>query len=169
MPLGKVVVPGDSDLEHLPGPHQEAPAGAQRGGSHIPDVPELAPRWCFLETTTVSHFYTIDRGQEPLNYVTEITCSEIYMLDPELLGPSPGLSSHVPSPHLTLLPCLGHCKGCRTSAGELHEAAERKDFCEIQTLPQAVGTTSSCTPWSVPAAGKGSATFWTTAAPRTPP
>ncbi|TKC42850.1 hypothetical protein EI555_013911 [Monodon monoceros] len=98
---------------------------------------QAAAGWCFLETTTVSHFYTIDRGQEPLNYVTEITCSEIYMLDPELLGPSPGLSSHAPSPHLTLLPCLGHCKGRRTSAGELHEAAERKDFCKIQTLPQA--------------------------------
>uniref|UniRef100_A0A8C1Y3B7 Diacylglycerol kinase n=1 Tax=Cyprinus carpio TaxID=7962 RepID=A0A8C1Y3B7_CYPCA len=46
--------------------------------------------------TTADRFYRIDRGQEHLNYVTEISQDELFILDPELVtketvGTSPGM------------------------------------------------------------------------------
>ncbi|KAG7236083.1 hypothetical protein INR49_001364 [Caranx melampygus] len=37
------------------------------------------------EATTADRFYRIDRAQEHLNYVSEISQEEIYILDPELV------------------------------------------------------------------------------------
>lgn len=103
--LSGVLVLGDSDLEPLLSPHPEAPAGAQRSGSHILDQgPELAPRWYFLAATPASHFYRIDLGQEPLSCVIEMAPEEACILDPEPWGAWPSLSSHFPSPHVTLPP-----------------------------------------------------------------
>ncbi|TRY85769.1 hypothetical protein DNTS_014580 [Danionella cerebrum] len=56
----------------------------------------LSPKWCFLDSTTADRFYRIDRAQEHLNYVTEISQDELFVLDPELVvtetvGTSPGM------------------------------------------------------------------------------
>uniref|UniRef100_A0A5F8HD69 Diacylglycerol kinase n=1 Tax=Monodelphis domestica TaxID=13616 RepID=A0A5F8HD69_MONDO len=87
VPLGTVVVPGDSDLElcrtHIERLQQGEANGA---GAKASSGPALSSKWCFLDATTANRFYRIDRAQEHLNYVTEIAQDELYVLDPELLG-----------------------------------------------------------------------------------
>ncbi|XP_026877231.2 diacylglycerol kinase zeta isoform X1 [Electrophorus electricus] len=94
--LGFITVPGDSDLEtcrlHVEKLHEN------RCGVHSDTVtaPQLSPKWCFLDSTTADRFYRIDRAQEHLNYVTEISQDELFILDPEMVtketvGTSPGM------------------------------------------------------------------------------
>uniref|UniRef100_A0A5F8H5U3 Diacylglycerol kinase n=1 Tax=Monodelphis domestica TaxID=13616 RepID=A0A5F8H5U3_MONDO len=87
VPLGTVVVPGDSDLE-LCRTHIERLQQGVRRAEQAPasSGPALSSKWCFLDATTANRFYRIDRAQEHLNYVTEIAQDELYVLDPELLG-----------------------------------------------------------------------------------
>ncbi|XP_069376579.1 diacylglycerol kinase zeta isoform X15 [Paralichthys olivaceus] len=122
IPLGLIVVPGDSDLEtcrehiqrlqedfcsvHPPcrclGPQEEA------GKPKILSSQRLSPKWCFLDSTTADRFYRIDRAQEHLNYVTEISQEELFILDPELIvtvtvGTSPSASLDVATPDSSLV------------------------------------------------------------------
>ncbi|XP_053304346.1 diacylglycerol kinase zeta isoform X2 [Spea bombifrons] len=100
IPLGVIVVPGDSDLEtcrihiqRLQEDFPSYPAILQRldlkedGTNRSPNVSsqKLSPKWCFLDSTTADRFYRIDRAQEHLNYVLEICQDELYVLDPELI------------------------------------------------------------------------------------
>ncbi|KAB5565865.1 hypothetical protein PHYPO_G00246380 [Pangasianodon hypophthalmus] len=85
IPLGIITVRADSDLEtcrlHIERLHEE-------GVGVNPDtttIPKLSPKWCFLDSTTADRFYRIDRAQEHLNYVTEISQNELFILDPELV------------------------------------------------------------------------------------
>ncbi|XP_075999789.1 diacylglycerol kinase zeta isoform X2 [Genypterus blacodes] len=84
IPLGLIVVPGDSDLEtcreHIQRLQEEEAAKPPNVSSQ-----RLSPKWCFLDSTTADRFYRIDRAQEHLNYVSEISQEEIYILDPELV------------------------------------------------------------------------------------
>ncbi|XP_056657847.1 diacylglycerol kinase zeta isoform X6 [Monodelphis domestica] len=147
VPLGTVVVPGDSDLElcrtHIERLQQGEANGA---GAKASSGPALSSKWCFLDATTANRFYRIDRAQEHLNYVTEIAQDELYVLDPELLGtparpdleapqtpgpPSPPPSSPRPRPERgDALPPKGE---------GLIEAAESNDFCKFQELHRAGG------------------------------
>ncbi|XP_056095274.1 diacylglycerol kinase zeta isoform X3 [Rhinichthys klamathensis goyatoka] len=96
IPMGIITVPGNSDLEtcrlHIEKLHEEGD-GINTDTLHMP---KLSPKWCFLDSTTADRFYRIDRGQEHLNYVTEISQDELFILDPELVtketvGTSPGM------------------------------------------------------------------------------
>uniref|UniRef100_A0A8B9LYB5 Diacylglycerol kinase n=1 Tax=Accipiter nisus TaxID=211598 RepID=A0A8B9LYB5_9AVES len=111
VPLGIIVVPGDSDLElcrtqierlqedFLPQPSALERLLFQEGDGAKPKTlssQKLSPKWCFLDSTTADRFYRIDRAQEHLNYVTEISQDELYVLDPELVitqtvGTSPAM------------------------------------------------------------------------------
>uniref|UniRef100_A0A8C8JR06 Diacylglycerol kinase n=1 Tax=Oncorhynchus tshawytscha TaxID=74940 RepID=A0A8C8JR06_ONCTS len=102
IPLGLIVVPGDSDLEtcrsHIER-LQEEDDGAK---SKTLSSQKLSPKWCFLDSTTADRFYRIDRAQEHLNYVTEISQDELFILDPELVvtetvSTSPGMPDLVDS------------------------------------------------------------------------
>uniref|UniRef100_A0A8C7Q7A1 Diacylglycerol kinase n=1 Tax=Oncorhynchus mykiss TaxID=8022 RepID=A0A8C7Q7A1_ONCMY len=94
IPLGLIVVPGDSDLETC--------------RSHIERLQEVRDEGSrffllvFLLATTADRFYRIDRAQEHLNYVTEISQDELFILDPELVvtetvSTSPGMPDLVDS------------------------------------------------------------------------
>ncbi|XP_016408894.1 diacylglycerol kinase zeta-like isoform X3 [Sinocyclocheilus rhinocerous] len=96
IPMGIITVPGNSDLEtcrlHIEKLHEEED-GVNTDTLHMP---KLSPKWCFLDSTTADRFYRIDRGQEHLNYVAEISQDELFILDPELVtketvGTSPGM------------------------------------------------------------------------------
>ncbi|XP_016111337.1 diacylglycerol kinase zeta-like isoform X3 [Sinocyclocheilus grahami] len=96
IPMGIITVLGNSDLEtcrlHIEKLHEEED-GVNTDTLHMP---KLSPKWCFLDSTTADRFYRIDRGQEHLNYVTEISQDELFILDPELVtketvGTSPGM------------------------------------------------------------------------------
>uniref|UniRef100_A0A8C2XE49 Diacylglycerol kinase n=1 Tax=Cyclopterus lumpus TaxID=8103 RepID=A0A8C2XE49_CYCLU len=84
IPLGLIVVSGDSDLEtcreHIQRLQSEEAAKPKSLSSQ-----RLSPKWCFLDSTTADRFYRIDRAQEHLNYVSEISQEEIFILDPELV------------------------------------------------------------------------------------
>uniref|UniRef100_A0A8C0PEX0 Diacylglycerol kinase n=1 Tax=Canis lupus familiaris TaxID=9615 RepID=A0A8C0PEX0_CANLF len=144
VPLGTVVVPGDSDLElcraHIERLQQE-PEGA---GAKSPTCQKLSPKWCFLDATTASRFYRIDRAQEHLNYVTEIAQDEIYILDPELLGASARPDLPTPTSPLPTSPCSPTLRSLPGDAvppkgEELIEAAKRNNFCKLQELHRAGG------------------------------
>ncbi|KAM5248286.1 diacylglycerol kinase zeta isoform 2-T2 [Ctenodactylus gundi] len=144
VPLGAVVVPGDSDLElcraHIERLQQE-PDGA---GAKSPMCQKLSPKWCFLDATTASRFYRIDRAQEHLNYVTEIAQDEIYILDPELLGASARPDLPTPTSPLPASPCSPLPRSLQGDAAppqgeQLIEAAQRNDFCKLQELHRAGG------------------------------
>uniref|UniRef100_A0A3Q2VCH1 Diacylglycerol kinase n=1 Tax=Haplochromis burtoni TaxID=8153 RepID=A0A3Q2VCH1_HAPBU len=78
LPLGVITVPGDSDLEtcrlHI-----------DRLQDNLEPRPAQTRSLC-LSGTTADRFYRIDRAQEHLNYVTEISQEELYILDPELVS-----------------------------------------------------------------------------------
>ncbi|XP_068947619.1 diacylglycerol kinase zeta isoform X1 [Petaurus breviceps papuanus] len=147
VPLGTVVVPGDSDLElcrtHIERLQQGEPNGA---GAKAASGQKLSPNWCFLDATTANRFYRIDRAQEHLNYVTEIAQDELYVLDPELLGTparpaleapqSPGPTSP-PPPSPRPRPDQGDAMPPKGEG--LIEAAESNDFCKFQELHRAGG------------------------------
>ncbi|XP_070616526.1 diacylglycerol kinase zeta isoform X4 [Erythrolamprus reginae] len=100
VPLGIIVVPGDSDLElcrtHIERLQEDFNSCTSNIQNLFPQVGDgakpktlscqkLSPKWCFLDSTTADRFYRIDRAQEHLNYVTEITQDELFVLDPELV------------------------------------------------------------------------------------
>ncbi|XP_075044313.1 diacylglycerol kinase zeta isoform X2 [Mixophyes fleayi] len=96
LPLGVIVVPGDSDLETCRLHIQQL---QEEDGTNKPQTvssQKLSPKWCFLDSTTADRFYRIDRAQEHLNFVLEICQDELYVLDPELIitqsvGTSPAM------------------------------------------------------------------------------
>ncbi|XP_039214415.1 diacylglycerol kinase zeta isoform X4 [Crotalus tigris] len=118
VPLGIIVVPGDSDLElcrsHIERLQEDFSSCTstiqnlfpQEGDGVKPKTlscQKLSPKWCFLDSTTADRFYRIDRAQEHLNYVTEITQDELFVLDPELVrtqtvGTSPAMPDLVDVP-----------------------------------------------------------------------
>ncbi|XP_067349523.1 diacylglycerol kinase zeta-like isoform X3 [Channa argus] len=99
IPLGLIVVPGDCDLEtcreHIQRLQEDFcyvhPSFICMGEKEEAAKPKnlssqrLSPKWCFLDSTTADRFYRIDRAQEHLNYVSEISQEEIFILDPELV------------------------------------------------------------------------------------
>ncbi|XP_056157091.1 diacylglycerol kinase zeta [Lampris incognitus] len=84
IPLGLIVVPGDSDLETCR-THIESLQEEEGTKPKILSSQRLSPKWCFLDCTTADRFYRIDRAQEHLNYVSEISQEELFILDPELV------------------------------------------------------------------------------------
>uniref|UniRef100_A0A8C2K0D8 Diacylglycerol kinase n=1 Tax=Cyprinus carpio TaxID=7962 RepID=A0A8C2K0D8_CYPCA len=109
IPLGLIVVPGDSDLEtcraHIERLQEEGDGTKPKALSSQ----RLSPKWCFLDSihkqkypqTNHSHLSGVCViPQEHLNYVTEISQDELFVLDPELVvtetvSTSPGLSYRV--------------------------------------------------------------------------
>ncbi|XP_068801922.1 diacylglycerol kinase zeta isoform X2 [Struthio camelus] len=109
VPLGIIVVPGDSDLELCRTQIERLQEEGDGAKPKTLSSQKLSPKWCFLDSTTADRFYRIDRAQEHLNYVTEISQDELYVLDPELVitqtvGTSPAMpdlvdSSSAPTGH----------------------------------------------------------------------
>ncbi|XP_054017448.1 diacylglycerol kinase zeta [Dryobates pubescens] len=157
VPLGIIVVPGDSDLELCRTQIERLQEEGDGAKPKTLSSQKLSPKWCFLDSTTADRFYRIDRAQEHLNYVTEISQDELYVLDPELVitqtvGTSPAMpdlvdssatptehhfafpsSSSSPSPAPSTEPecCLPHKDDL------LIEAAKSGNFSKFQELHRA--------------------------------
>uniref|UniRef100_A0AAQ5X738 Diacylglycerol kinase n=1 Tax=Amphiprion ocellaris TaxID=80972 RepID=A0AAQ5X738_AMPOC len=106
MALGVITVPGDSDLETcrllIDRLQDNLDQDCDEMKGECLSSQKLSMKWCFLDCTTADRFYRIDRAQEHLNYVTEISQEELYILDPELVaketvGTSPGMPDLVDS------------------------------------------------------------------------
>ncbi|XP_035310811.1 diacylglycerol kinase iota isoform X1 [Cricetulus griseus] len=111
IPLGILVVRGDCDLEtcrmyidRLQEDLQSVSSESQRVHCQDQETPfpralsaqRLSPRWCFLDATSADRFYRIDRSQEHLHFVMEISHDEIFILDPDMVvsqqaGTPPGM------------------------------------------------------------------------------
>ncbi|CAH1798907.1 unnamed protein product, partial [Owenia fusiformis] len=84
-PMGIIVVENDADLEtirkHINNLQEDIVKSNQglQGGEQ-----SLSQNWCFVDSTTTDRFFRIDRGQEHLHYVTDISSEDLYILDPEL-------------------------------------------------------------------------------------
>ncbi|XP_072290576.1 diacylglycerol kinase zeta-like isoform X1 [Eucyclogobius newberryi] len=105
-PLGLITVPGDCDLEtcrrHIERLQDETETDGDLMRGECFSSQKLSMKWCFLDCTTADRFYRIDRAQEHLNYVTEISQEELYILDPEMVltetvGTSPAMPDLVDS------------------------------------------------------------------------
>ncbi|XP_033004901.1 diacylglycerol kinase zeta isoform X2 [Lacerta agilis] len=156
VPLGIIVVPGDSDLEicrtHIERLQEEGDGAKPKTLS----CQKLSPKWCFLDSTTADRFYRIDRAQEHLNYVTEISQDELFVLDPELVrtqtvGTSPAMPDLVDVPSTPIrqnvaLPGsptstpvssseIGSCNSLKDDA--LIDAAKNNDFHKFKELHKA--------------------------------
>ncbi|XP_075066498.1 diacylglycerol kinase iota isoform X7 [Mixophyes fleayi] len=105
IPLGIIVVRGDCDLEtcrmyidrlqedlHSVTTHRDHCQDHESPFPRLLSAQRLNPRWCFLDATSADRFYRIDRSQEHLHFVTEISQDEIFILDPEAAGTPQGNS-----------------------------------------------------------------------------
>uniref|UniRef100_A0A672SPQ4 Diacylglycerol kinase n=1 Tax=Sinocyclocheilus grahami TaxID=75366 RepID=A0A672SPQ4_SINGR len=109
IPLGLIVVPGDSDLEtcraHIERLQERVSVSTQNRHFQNDIINDLliSRFLCFVfAATTADRFYRIDRAQEHLNYVSEISQDELFVLDPELVvtetvSTSPGMPDLVDS------------------------------------------------------------------------
>uniref|UniRef100_A0A3Q1IJQ9 Diacylglycerol kinase n=1 Tax=Anabas testudineus TaxID=64144 RepID=A0A3Q1IJQ9_ANATE len=113
-PLGVITVPGDSDLETCRLLIERLQDDLDQG--ECLSLHKLSMKWCFLD-------FTFFFFQEHLNYVTEISQEELYILDPELVvketvGTSP---DSLPSPAPRPLPPPQPQPGERLNLMELHQ------------------------------------------------
>ncbi|XP_063785062.1 diacylglycerol kinase iota isoform X8 [Pseudophryne corroboree] len=103
IPLGIIVVRGDCDLEtcrmyidrlqedlHSVTSHRDHCQDHENSFPRLLSAQRLNPRWCFLDATSADRFYRIDRSQEHLHFVTEISQDEVFILDPEAAGSPQG-------------------------------------------------------------------------------
>ncbi|XP_064417887.1 diacylglycerol kinase iota [Latimeria chalumnae] len=102
IPIGIIVVRGDCDLETCrmfidrlqedlhpvtSTPHRVHYQDHDTLHPRMLSSQKLSPKWCFLDSTSADRFYRIDRAQEHLHFVTEVSQDEIFILDPELVMP----------------------------------------------------------------------------------
>ncbi|XP_078000630.1 diacylglycerol kinase zeta-like isoform X2 [Glandiceps talaboti] len=98
VPLGIIVVDSDSDLEQIRAHINRLlevfilQDSASANGNKV----SLSPTWCFLDSTTADRFFRVDRSQEHLHYVTDISSDDLYVLDPELTKPSNSVQDAMP-------------------------------------------------------------------------
>uniref|UniRef100_T1JHM2 Diacylglycerol kinase n=1 Tax=Strigamia maritima TaxID=126957 RepID=T1JHM2_STRMM len=85
IPLGIIVVDQDTDLDHIRIHINRLQADISLSAHSNGWSQKLSSDWCFLDSCTAERFFRIDRAQEHLHYVTDISCEELYILDPDLL------------------------------------------------------------------------------------
>ncbi|XP_013878468.1 diacylglycerol kinase zeta [Austrofundulus limnaeus] len=149
VPLGLIVVPGDSDLEmcrlHIERLQDHQDHQDQDGDTVTEDSlssQKLSLNWCFLDCTTADRFYRIDRAQEHLNYVTEISQDHLYILDPELVlketvGTSPSMPDLVDSedpPRQFSYPCSPSSPTCSSTARYCQRRRTSSDSSVLEAL-----------------------------------
>eukprot|EP00057_Strongylocentrotus_purpuratus_P007050 XP_011661524.1 PREDICTED: diacylglycerol kinase iota [Strongylocentrotus purpuratus] len=89
VPLGIIVVDSDSNLQQIRA-HIDRLLEVYilQDSSANGSASSLSPTWCFLDSTTADRFFRIDRLQEHLHYITDISSDDLYVLDPERTKPS---------------------------------------------------------------------------------
>ncbi|KAI0232726.1 Diacylglycerol kinase zeta [Lamellibrachia satsuma] len=85
MPLDIVVETG-MDLEQVRSNIKRRKVGGSEETQkpRAGQVQNLSNNWCFVDSTTAERFFRIDRAQENIHYVTDITSEDLYILDTDL-------------------------------------------------------------------------------------
>ncbi|PAA52374.1 hypothetical protein BOX15_Mlig006409g1 [Macrostomum lignano] len=82
-PLGLILVEIDSDLDtvrsHIDRLAIDNSIITKSGSC------KLSTNWVFLDSTTAERFFRIDKSQESLHYITDISSEDLYLLDPEFV------------------------------------------------------------------------------------
>ncbi|XP_041111199.1 diacylglycerol kinase iota-like isoform X1 [Polyodon spathula] len=148
IPVGIIVVRGDCDLEtcrlYIDRLQEDIHPGFssthrvhyqnENESQSRPCSQRLCPNWCFLDSTSADVFYRIDRAQEHLHFVTEISQDEIFIMESESLGQQPG--GNIPGmPDLVVDPCSGMSelwngsvrKRIVSDSGVLHSATRQEN------------------------------------------
>ncbi|XP_046665823.1 eye-specific diacylglycerol kinase isoform X2 [Homalodisca vitripennis] len=96
--MGEIEVAAVADLEQvrqMVNKLQETPSESSDS------CPKLSPDWCFVDSCTAERFFRVDRAQEHLHYLTDISNEALYVLDTlpqtpddETAFPSPATSNH---------------------------------------------------------------------------
>ncbi|CAJ1055808.1 diacylglycerol kinase zeta [Xyrichtys novacula] len=157
MPLGVITVPGDSDLETCRLLIDRLQDNLDQMKGECVSSQKLSMKWCFLDCTTADRFYRIDRAQEHLNYVTEISQEELYILDPELVaketvGTSPGMpdlvdsEGHQEQPKQFAFPCSPSSTTPRVR--EFQRKRISSDSSVADALSESSSKTALCSPSS---------------------
>ncbi|KAK7497166.1 hypothetical protein BaRGS_00011460 [Batillaria attramentaria] len=121
VPLGIIVVENNADLEQVREQINKLQVvdyqneAESQGGSSVP-CQQLSTKWCFLDSTTAERFFRIDRSQEQLHYITDISSEDLYILDPELsprvrLSPGPA-GAGAPNGHGDTTPSVLSARSC---------------------------------------------------------
>ncbi|XP_025099384.1 diacylglycerol kinase zeta-like isoform X5 [Pomacea canaliculata] len=124
VPLGIIVVENNADLEQVR--YQinklqvvDYQGTDAQGGSSVPSQ-QLSQKWCFLDSTTAEKFFRIDRSQESLHFITDISSEDLYIMDPELsprVRLSPGLSgAGAPNGHGETTPTGISVRSCMSAS-----------------------------------------------------
>uniref|UniRef100_F6VSD9 Diacylglycerol kinase n=1 Tax=Monodelphis domestica TaxID=13616 RepID=F6VSD9_MONDO len=112
----------------------------------------LSPRWCFLDATSADRFYRIDRAQEHLHFVMEISQDEIFILDPDMVvsqqaGTPPGMPDLVVEQASGMSdwwnPALRKRMLSDSGLGKMSphfDVSEKKDFSHSHMLPSPVSS-----------------------------
>ena len=82
IPLGLIVVDNNADLEQVRQIINKIHQSDSDENCYT--VNKLSAKWCFLDSTTAERFFRIDRAQEHLHYITDISSEDLYILDPDL-------------------------------------------------------------------------------------
>nr|XP_022293832.1 diacylglycerol kinase zeta-like isoform X7 [Crassostrea virginica] len=81
IPLGLIVVDNNADLDQV----RQIISKLQQGNNELNSSSQpLSSKWCFLDSTTAERFFRIDRAQEHLHYITDISSEDLYILDPDM-------------------------------------------------------------------------------------
>lgn len=84
IPLGTLIVQQDADLEQVRG----LVSKLMKGKDDETDGERRLPSdWCFLDGCTCERFFRIDRAQENIHFITDISNGEVYILEPERVEP----------------------------------------------------------------------------------
>ncbi|KAL4233697.1 hypothetical protein ACF0H5_008377 [Mactra antiquata] len=89
VPLGIIVVDNNANLEevrtHINRLQEDQVTTSELS---VSSLTSLSMTWCFLDSTTAERFFRIDRSQENLHYITDISSEDLYILDPEMTSKS---------------------------------------------------------------------------------
>uniref|UniRef100_A0A6Q2YZQ1 Diacylglycerol kinase n=1 Tax=Esox lucius TaxID=8010 RepID=A0A6Q2YZQ1_ESOLU len=163
IPLGVITVAGDSDLETCRSHIEQLQDSLEEESDALKSekllAQKLSPKWCFLDCEYGSHtqnnsffIYIYKRictflsrcEIEHLNFVTEISQDDLYILDPELIiketvGTSPGMPDLVDSKMSSTRPFpLPYCR-----LGESQRKRVSSDSSVTETLAQSSDSQTS--------------------------
>lgn len=133
IPVGNLSVNPDTDLENVRLLINELCSLEETDAQNLSPSKRFSPDWCFLDSCTAERFFRIDRAQEQLHYVVDISQDDVYILDPEQspIGPEPPISS----PMVEVAPAMleDQAAGAAGAATETH--SWRETSCKDESEP----------------------------------
>ncbi|XP_052239926.1 diacylglycerol kinase zeta-like isoform X7 [Dreissena polymorpha] len=85
VPVGIIVVENSANLEEVRLHINRLQQDMVRSTDHLDmSGSSISNKWCFLDSTTAERFFRIDRAQENLHYITDISSEDLYILDPDM-------------------------------------------------------------------------------------